>query len=120
MPYRSIKTKYKDIILNEHNDESKQASQACETERLDAPTIERDGIPKRKYSIVHDNGIYRLTAMNVRIREEKGYSMETTLVYNCKYNAAKIAEGRYSQSKANQYASNIDQLIITLLMENPS
>lgn len=104
MAYRSIKTKYKDIILNEHNDE----------------TIERDGIPKRKYSIVHDNGIYRLTAMNVRIREEKGYSMETTLVYNCKYNAAKIAEGRYSQSKANQYASNIDQLILTLLFENPN
>jgi hypothetical protein len=94
MAYRSIKTKYKDIVLNEQGDS----------------TIEREGIPKRKYSIVHDNGIYRLTAMNVRIREEKGYSMETTLVYSCKYNAAKIAEGRYSQSKANQYASNIDQL----------
>ena len=119
MAYRSIKTKYKDIVLNEHGDStieregipSMQASLACETKCLDTP--------KRKYSIVHDNGIYRLTAMNVRIREEKGYSMETTLVYNCKYNAAKIAEGRYSQSKANQYASNIDQLIITLLGEAP-
>lgn len=104
MPYRSIKTKYKDIILNEHNDE----------------TIERDGIPKRKYSIVHDKGIYRLNALNVRIRQEQGYAMETTLVFNNNYKAAKIAEGRYSQSKANQYASNIDQLILTLLFENPN
>jgi hypothetical protein len=46
--------------------------------------------------------------------------METTLIFNNDYKAAKIAEGRYSQSKANQYASNINQLIVTLLMEDPS
>lgn len=101
MPYRSIKTKYKDIVLNEHNDE----------------TIERDGTPKRKYSIVHDNGIYRLNALNVRVRQEQGYAMETTLIFNNAYKAVKISEGRYSQKKADQYASNIDQLIITLLGE---
>lgn len=101
MAYRSIKTKY------------------IELPQLDDGETNREGIPNRKYSIVHDNGIYRLTAMNVRIREEKGYSMETTLVFNNNYKAAKIAEGRYSQSKANQYASNIDQLIITLLGEAP-
>ena len=100
--YRSIKTKY------------------IELPQLDDGETNREGTPHRKYSIVHDNGIYRLNALNVRVRQEQGYAMETTLVFNNNYKAAKIAEGRYSQLKANQYANNIDQLIITLLMENPS
>ncbi len=66
----------------------------------------------RKYILYYKTGQgFYICAYNVELREEDGYTMETSLIYGNEYKAQWVERtGRYSQKKADILAKDFEQL----------